>query len=342
MSLIDGNRDTILLAGDIGGTKTRLGLFRSSNPRKPLHSVSLVSADFDSLSSLCSSFLASVDETISFASLGVPGPVIDGRAATTNLPWQIDQRRLGSVLGLESVLLFNDLVAVSRSIPLLVDTDVRTMIAGESEPHGPVAIVAPGTGLGVAYGLPGQTGYTVVASEGGHADFAPIGPLQEELLLFLRKRFGRASYERLCSGLGLPNIYEFLKASGRHDEPAWLATRLAKAEDPTPVITNAAMDPTMVCPLCTETLRVFAAVLGAKAGNEALAVVATGGVYIAGGVVPRILPALEDGVFTSAFLEKGRMKQFLEGVPVHVIVTPEAPLLGAAQLGFDAFNSQAG
>jgi len=347
----------MLLAGDIGGTKTRLGLFEEGNLRQPVRTDRLPSSEFDSLESLCRQFLESGtgEHDVAAAALGVPGPVVAGRAKTTNLPWEVDSKRLGEALGIDTVRLFNDLVAVGRAVPMLRDDDVKTIIApdgrGDPEaadpdaadpdaadpgaPRPPVAIVAPGTGLGVAYGIEGPGGYRVVASEGGHADFAPIGPLQEDMLRALRAKFGRVSYERVCSGSGLPNIYDFLKSTGRAAEPPWLAERLADADDPAPVIAEAALDDDRPCELCRETLRVFAAVLGAKAGNEALAVVALGGVYLAGGVSPRILPALEGEAFRTGFLAKGRMRRLLERIPVHVVVTPEAPLIGAACLGVD-------
>lgn len=338
----------MLLAGDIGGTKTRLGLFEKGSLRRPVRTDTLASADFDSLEGLCRRFLEAGDGAhgVAAAALGVPGPVVDGRAKTTNLPWEVDGERLGKALGIDTVRLFNDLVAVGRAVPILRDDDIRTIVVPDDgddpesdddpdSPEPPVAIVAPGTGLGIAYGVDGPGGYRVVASEGGHADFAPIGKLQEDMLRFLREKVGRVSYERVCSGSGLPNIYDFLESSGRFDEPAWLAERLAVADDRAPVIADAAFDAERPCELCRETLRVFATVLGAKAGNEALGVVALGGVYLAGGVPPRILPALEHESFREAFRAKGRMRQLLERIPVHVIVTPEAPLIGAACLGAD-------
>jgi len=329
----------MLLAGDIGGTKTRLGVFSpSENPRSPLVTATLRSAEFDSLESLCRDFLETAGIEVDMASLGVPGPVVSGRATTTNLPWEVDERRLSSSLGLQGVTLFNDLVAVARAIPELEAEDLQTIVPGHARPGGAVTIVAPGTGLGVAYGFTLPTGYAVLASEGGHSDFAPTSPLQEDLLAFLRVKYGHVSYERLCSGRGLPNIYDYLKVRGHCEEPGWLASRLAVAGDPTPVIVKAALDPARGCRLCEETLRLFVAILGAKAGNEALAVVATGGVYLAGGVPPHILPVLEKGPFAAAFRDKGRMRPLLESVPVHVIRTPDAPLLGAARLGLDAFN----
>ncbi|MFW6088881.1 MAG: glucokinase, partial [Gemmatimonadota bacterium] len=213
----------MLLAGDIGGTKTRLGLFETGSLRRPVRTDTLPSADFGSLEELCRRFLEVGDGAhgVAAAALGVPGPVVDGRAKTTNLPWEVDGERLGEALGIDTVRLFNDLVAVGRAVPMLEDDDIRTIVVPEiggdpntsdnpdstddpDSPQPPVAIVAPGTGLGIAYGVDGPGGYRVVASEGGHADFAPIGVLQEDMLRFMREKVGRVSYERVCSGSGLP------------------------------------------------------------------------------------------------------------------------------------------
>ncbi|MDT8436154.1 MAG: glucokinase [Gemmatimonadota bacterium] len=324
----------MLLAGDIGGTKTRLGVFEAGgDPRRPVCTATFPSADFDSVESLCRAFLEDAGAEVTRASLGVPGPVMGGRAVTTNLPWEVEEARLAEALGLEAARLFNDLAAVARAVPELEGDELRTIVPGEADPDGPVAVVAPGTGLGVAYGVRSHGRFRVIASEAGHTDFGPVTRRQADLLRYLGARLDRVSYERVCSGRGLPNLYEFLKASGSCAEPEWLAERLAAAEDPTPVIVEAALEEGTDCALCRETLALFVSILGAKAGNEALAVVATGGVFLAGGIPPRIVPLLEDGRFAAAFRAKGRMRTFLERVPVHVVTAPETALLGAVLLG---------
>ena len=329
----------MLLAGDVGGSKTKLGVFsRKSGPRAPITRATLVSAEYASLEALCRSFLARADLAVRHASLGVPGPVVNGRATTTNLPWEIDELRLREGLGFECVTLFNDLVAVAFALPELEPRELHTISAGEADPYGNVAVIAPGTGLGEAFASYESTGCVALASEGGHVDFAPTTALQEGLLSFLKKRYDHVSYERVCSGIGIPNIYDYLKEIEFAEEPAWLANKLAKAKDRTPPILKAALDAERSCELCEKTLELFVTVLGAKAGNLALTTLATGGVYIGGGIPPRILPALTDGTFAAAFKRKGRLRPFLEGIPVHVICNPDAPLLGAAFRGLELLN----
>jgi glucokinase len=195
--------------------------------------------------------------------------------------------------------------------------------------------VAPGTGLGEAYLTWQNDRYCAQPSEGGHADFAPTDVLEVGLLQYLWGRYERVSYERVCSGLGIPNIYAYLKASGYAQEPTWLAERLAQAPDATPVIVNNALDSEECCALCEGTLRTFVSILGAEAGNLALKILATGGVYLGGGIPPRILPALDGPVFLRAFCDKGRFSELMGEIPVYVIKNPQAPLLGAAAYGLE-------
>jgi len=202
-------------------------------------------------------------------------------------------------------------------------------------------VIAPGTGLGEAFLASNGERYRAHPSEGGHASFAPNDDLQIELLRYLQKRIGHVSCERVCSGLGLPNIYAFLKDSGYAEEPDWLAAKLASAADPTPVIVTTALDAERSCELCLATLRTFVSILGAEASNLALKVLATGGVYIGGGIPPRILPVLQEPYFMRAFLNKGRFTDIVERMPVHVILNPKAALLGAASYGLATWFSVA-
>jgi len=220
-------------------------------------------------------------------------------------------------------------VATAWAVPVLRPRDIRTLHAGAPEPHGAMAVIAPGTGLGEAFLIWDGARYRAQPSEGGHADFAPPTPRERALLAFLGRRGEHVSYERVCSGLGIPHLYAFLKARGER-EPAWLARELAAAADPTPVIVAAALNRRPPAPIATATLAMFVSILGAEAGNLALKVLATGGVYLGGGIPPRIVPALSDGRFTAAFTRKGRLSDLLARVPVRVIVHPEAALLGAA------------
>ncbi len=326
----------MLLAGDIGGTKTNLAIFSpQAGIRAPLAEARFPSADYPSLEAVVREFLSQVDVKVERASFGVAGPVVAGRASITNLPWVMDEEQLRAALHLSSVWLLNDLNAIAHAVPVLEPSDLHTLNEGQPTPDGTIAIVAPGTGLGEAFLTWDGSRYRPHASEGGHADFAPNTPLEVELLRYLQARFEHVSYERVCSGRGLPNIYAFLKDSGYANEPAWLAEELAAADDPTPVIANAALYSERPCELCVATLNTFVSILGAEAGNLALKVLASGGVYLGGGIPPRILPALEQEQFMEAFRRKGRLSDVLANVPVHVILNPKVALLGAACHGLE-------
>jgi glucokinase len=322
----------MLLAGDVGGTKTQLVVFSPQDgPRMGVASEVLPSGDYGSLEALVSRFLARHDLEIEEAVFGVAGPVVGGRAEITNLPWVMEEEGLRRALAVRTVRLLNDVEAIAHAVPHLQPGDVHTLNEGEPAPGGAIAVVAPGTGLGEAYLAWDGARYRANATEGGHAGFAPESPLETDLLRHLQDRFGHVSCERVCSGLGIPNIYGFLKASGVvGEEPGWLREQLAEAGDPTPVIVGAALDANRSCDLCVATLDTFVSILGAEAGNVALRVLATGGVYLAGGIPPRILSALEKGLFLEAFRRKGRMRDLMARMPVHVIVGSGVALLGAA------------
>jgi glucokinase len=326
----------MLLAGDIGGTKTNLAVFSPEDgPRAPLAEATFPSADYPSLEALVRQFSSQVDLKVEWASFGVAGPVAAGRSTITNLPWVMEERQLQEALNLSSVRLLNDLAAIAHAVPFLEPADLHTLNVGQPAPGGAMAVVAPGTGLGEAFLTWDGSRYRPHASEGGHADFAPTNPFEVELLRYLQGGFEHVSYERVCSGRGLPNIYAYLKDSGYADEPDWLTEQLAAADDPTPVIVNSALDEERPCELCVATLKAFVSILGAEAGNLALKVLASGGVYLGGGIPPRILPALQQGWFMEAFRRKGRMSGLLARVPVHVILNPKVALLGAACHGLE-------
>ncbi len=326
----------MLLAGDIGGTKTILAIYSAeSGPHAPLAEATYPSAEYPSLETLASEFLAQVNLKVERASFGVAGPVVGGRATVTNLPWVLDEAQLRRALDLSAAHLLNDVLAVAHAVPGLGPADVRTLNQGTPVDGGAIAVIAPGTGLGEAYLTWDGARYRAFASEGGHTDFGPNTPLEMEMLRFLQQRFDHVSYERICSGIGLPNIYRFLKESGYASEPAWLAEQLA-ADDPTPIIVAAALDTNRLCELCAATLDLFVSALGAEAGNMALKVLATGGVYLGGGIPPRILPLLAGGKFMQAFLRKGRFSELLSRMPVRVILNSKAALLGAALYGLEA------
>lgn len=331
----------MLLAGDIGGTKTALAIFSPDDgPLAPMVEETFPSARYPSLEALASEFLAETGLPVDRASFGVSGPVAGGKAAATNLPWKMDEARLGEALGLRSVRLLNDLEAIAHAAPFLESEDLHTLNEGTPDPEGALAVIAPGTGLGEAFLTREGSGYRAHPSEGGHADFAPTGELELGLLQHLLDRFGHVSYERVCSGRGLPNVYGYLKEIRHAEEPSWLTEKLAAAEDPTPIIVEAASDPEAPCELCVAALDVFVSVLGAQAGNLALTVVATGGVFLGGGIPPRILPFLDRGRFAEAFGRKGRFSELLGRVPVHVILTPKVALVGAACRGLETYEDE--
>jgi glucokinase len=325
----------MLLAGDIGGTKTNLGVYSpGSGPRSPISEATFPSSRYPSLEALAQDFLGQINLEVKSASFGVAGPVVEGRAKVTNLPWEIEAEKLRKALNVSSVTLINDLEAIAHAVPFLEPKDLHTLNDGKSAAGGNLAVIAPGTGLGEAFLAWDGSRYFAYASEGGHADFAPKNSSELELLEYLMKKYEHVSMERVCSGIGIPNIYSFLKESGRFSEPGWLSEKLSQSTDPTPVIMRSALDEEKKCGICQETLRMFVSIMGSEAGNLVLKVFATGGVYLGGGIPPRILKALEDPGFIDSFLHKGRMKGMLSKVPIHVILNPKVALLGAACAGF--------
>lgn len=326
----------MLLAGDIGGTKTDLALFsQESGPREPIRQAEFPSRDFASLEDIVREFLSSVDEPVERACFDVAGPVLKGHAKVTNLTWEVDSETLCKEFRLREVRLLNDLQAVSRAIPILEPEDLHTINKGSPVEHAAMAVVAPGTGLGEGFLTWDGTRYVAHPSEGGHADFAPTTPLETDLLHFLQAKYNHVSFERVCSGVGIPNIYDFLRDRDHAPENPDIAAELAEAQDRTRIIMKAGMDPDHPSPLCRATLETFASILAAEASNMALKVLATGGVYLAGGLPPRILPLLDQSSFMETFTRKGRMGKMLAAIPVHVVLQRKAALLGAASYGLE-------
>jgi glucokinase len=329
----------MLLAGDIGGTKTVLALISigesGAGVRAPLAECSFPSSDFDSLAAIIELFLQDVDvDLVTTASFGVAGPVIDDKAEITNLRWIVDAHEIGRVFDLRQVKLLNDLEALANAIPHLSPSDTYTLNEGKRKAEGAMAVIAPGTGLGEAFLTWDGSRYRAHPSEGGHASFAPNTPLQNELLAYLRPAYSHVSYERVCSGIGIPNIYRFLRDTDQYPAPSWLANMLAEAEDPTPIIAQLAEGREV--DICVATMKLFVEILADEASNMALKVLATGGVYLGGGIPPRILPALRDPRFMQVFTSKGRFTELMERLPVYVIRNPKAALFGAAYYGMDS------
>jgi len=317
------------LAGDIGGTKTVLALFiPEDGPQQPFEEYIFPSAAYSSLEEIVRKFLEEKGVEVSGASFGVAGPVFQGRSQITNLTWVVDYQTLSQEIGGAPVELLNDLFAIAQSIPYLAPADLETLIPGEPIEHGTLGVIAPGTGLGEAFLVWTGDHYQPCPSEGGHASFGPETPLELELLNFLWPRFGHVSFERVCAGIGMTNLYTFLRDGKGFVEPDWLQEQLAGVTDPTPVIVQNALQ--NKAEICSQTLDLFVTILGSEAGNLGLKVLATGGVYLGGGIPPRILPVLRKRIFRQAFTNKGRFAEMLNRVPVYVIRHKHAALLGAA------------
>jgi len=319
-----------LLAGDIGGTKTTLALFTPKGGLEPRVQKTFKSKEYLSLAALAVQFLAEEGASVDRAVFGVAGPVTEGQARATNLPWVITEVGLQDALGVREVKLLNDLEATAHGVPNLPPGDLFALNDTPAQ-SGTKAVVAPGTGLGEAVLLFQGGHYHVLPSEGGHADFGPTSLLELELLHYLMGKFGHVSYERVCSGKGIPNIYGFLKKNHFAEESPEMAAALRTADDPTPIIVARAM--AGECELSIATLNTFVSILGAEAGNLALKVMATGGIYLGGGIPPKILNKLRDGTFMASFVNKGRFAERLAQIPVYVILNQQTALFGAACYG---------
>jgi glucokinase len=332
----------MLIAGDIGGTKTDLAIYSTdSGPHAPLAEVQLRSSDYPSLRAMVAEFLSHTKIPVEAASFDVAGPVIDGHVKTTNLPWVMDEDSLKTELSLKSVHLMNDLEAVARAVPVLRSKDLITLNQGVPVSLGPIAIIAPGTGLGESFLTWDGARYQTHSSEGGHSDFAPTDKRQISLLEFLLERFDRVGVERVCSGIGVPNIYEYFRDVEKIAETPDLAQFIKSAKDRTKAIVEAAVDPTNPSELCRSTVEMLISILGAEAGNLVLKVFATGGIYMAGGVATHLIDVLKEPQFMRAFSNKGRFQDFMRRIPVHVI-TARAALIGAATYGLETLQRTEG
>jgi len=317
----------MILAGDVGGTKVDLALYDFTNGKLTYTRDKIYRAkDYSGLETIVKEFLGT--EKVTAACFGVPGPVRDGRLRLTNLPWTLDSRELSASLGIQHVFLINDLEANGYGVAELADGQIYTLNEGDPSQIGNRALLAAGTGLGECFLVWNGRSHTPYPSEGGHADYAPRNEDEIDLLRFLKQKYdGRISFERVVSGMGLTNIYEFLREVRGMDEPAWLAGRIA-AEDPNAVITELAL--AAKSEICVKAMDMFVSAYGAEAGNLALKILSAGGLYVGGGIAPRIIEKLKDGAFMKAFADKGRMSQLLINMPVRIILESRAALLGAA------------
>lgn len=320
----------MILAGDIGGTNTRLAFFDPSEPPlKPVAVDIFPSREHAGLQEIVEQFVTEHSLQITSACFGVAGPVRHGQCETPNLPWKIDSRHVAQSLHLEQVHLLNDLEANAYGIAVLAATDFIVLNAGSPGESGNCALISAGTGLGEAGLLLEDGHYHPFPSEGGHADFAPRNDVEIELLRYLLREYGHVSYERVLSGPGLHNIYRFLRDTGKASETADLAEEIAHS-DPSAIIAKSALQGT--ANISVQALNIFTSVYGAEAGNLALKVMATGGIFVGGGIAPKIAAKLQDGTFMKAFITKGRVSSVLESIPVRVITNDMTALLGAARV----------
>jgi glucokinase len=327
----------MVLAGDIGGTNTRLALFQFIGPHlERIREKTYKSRDYRILEEALEDFIRDKRD-IEAACFGVAGPVIDEKVTGTNLPWHLDGRALRECLSVERLALINDLVANAYGITLLEKPDFAVLNRGKGK-EGNAVLVSAGTGLGEGILFGDGNRHVPSPSEGGHVEFAPRDELEIKLLQSLSKRFGHVSYERVLSGTGLVDIYRFLRDTGRFGkEPKWLAEKM-KQEHPAAAISESAKF--KKDRVCGKALDMFTSIYGSTAGNLALQVVAIGGVYIGGGIAPKILWKLRDGTFMEAFQSKGRLSKFLSQIPVKVILNDKAALFGAAYQAMELLKDE--
>ncbi len=329
----------LILAGDIGGTKTLIALLE---PRGRSFDVvveeTYKSRDHADLEDILRAFRARHTQGYGIAGFGVAGPVRDGKCSATNLAWRVDSRSLARVLDLDGAALINDLEATGLGVSFVDPSRLLCLNAGDPDPAGHRAVIAAGTGLGQAGLFWNGREHVPFGSEGGHADFAPSSPIEDRLLLFLRAELPRVTQERVLSGRGLHNVYRFLKSERPQDEPAWLAQEIA-ASDPARAISTAALAGRS--DLASRALDLFVSIYGAQAGNLALNFMATGGMYVAGGIAPKIASRVQGPGFMSAFGAKKPLEGLVQKIPVHIVMDVRAGLFGAAHAARSAAGTQA-
>lgn len=320
----------MILAGDIGGTKTILGIFKvEGNSISPVVEEQFSSQEFLDLESLVRTFLDKHNSKVQYACLSIAGPVIDGRCKTTNLPWVVDSSEVARHLGIEKVWLINDLEGNAHGITHLRPEEFVVLHNVEPGTFGNACVVSAGTGLGEAGMFWNGDGYIPFACEGGHTDYAPRSDEEIELYKYLRRDHQHVSYERVLSGMGLYAIYSFLRDTNRYPEPEWVADELGGVDDPAAAISRFAVDEK--ADICIKALDMFMDIYGAEAGNAALKFMAFGGVFIGGGIAPKICHKMQSSRFMDSFFNKGRMRPLLERMPVKIIMNSKTALLGAAR-----------
>jgi len=323
--------ENLLLAGDVGGTKTILALFsKKEGPYKPVIETIIQSAEVLDFCEVATDFLAAHRVKPAGCCFGVAGPVFDGKVIITKLGWRLTEEMLSERLSVQSAYLINDLAATAYALPVLNNNDLCVLTRGTIEPHGPITIIAPGTGLGEVFLTWDRDEYRVHSSEGGHALYAPVTPLHRELLEFLSTRQEQITYDLICSGRGIPLIYSFLRQKKYAAEPSWLAEELSRCDDQTPLIVQNALNVNDRAPISVKTIDIFLEILASEAANCALKILATGGVYLSGGMPPRLVQFLQKQQFLDNFTSRSPFHSFLANVPVTVVLNYKSALIGAA------------
>jgi glucokinase len=320
----------MILAGEIGATRTRLAAFETEGNRlQRVVEKTYMSQEHSGLSELLAQFIRGEGIPVHSACFGAAGPVRGGRSKISNLPWIIDSRELQKQLKLDFVGLLNDLEAYAYGIDVLESKDFIVLGQGSEDAEGNRAVISARTGLGMAGLYWDEFRHHPFACEGGHADFAPRNDLQMELLGYLQKKYGRVSCERILSGPGIKNIYEFLRDTHKAEEPEWLRDQINAAHDPPALISRLALEGKAA--ICDQTLSIFVSVFGAETGNCALKFMSTGGIFVGGSIAAKILPKMQDPVFMQSFLDKGRMEALLKDIPVKIVLNDDCGLVGAAR-----------
>src|SRR6266481_3927894 len=320
----------MILSGEIGATRTRLAAFETEgNSLRRVVEKLYMSQEHGGLPAIITDFIRTEGIPVQSACFGVAGPVKRGRSKISNLPWTIDAGELAKQLKLKAVGLINDLEAYAYGIDALDSTDFVTLNDGSEDEEGNRAVISAKTGLGIAGLYWDGFRHHPFACEGGHADFAPRNELQMELLAYLQKKYGRISCERILSGPGIKNIYDFLRDEHKAEEPEWLRTQLSAAVDPPALISQMALEGKAA--ICDQALSIFVSVFGAEAGNCALNFMSTGGIFIGGSIAAKIVPKMKDPLFLESFLDKGRMATILKDMPVKIVANDDSGMIGAAR-----------
>jgi len=320
----------MILAGEIGATRTRLAAFETEGNRlNRAVEKNYMSQEHAGLSEIIDAFVKTEGILVHRACFGVAGPVRRGRSKISNLPWIIDSRDLAKQLKLDSVGMLNDLEAYAYGIDALDSKDFVTLNEGSADAEGNRAVISARTGLGVAGLYWDGFRHHPFGCEGGHSDFAPRNELEMELLTYLQKKYGRISCERILSGPGIKNIYDFLRDANKVDEPQWLREQIAAATDAPALISQLALEGKAA--ICDQTLSLFVSIYGAETGNCALNFLSTGGVFLGGSIAAKIVPKMKDPIFMQSFLDKGRMEQLLKEMPVKIVLNDDSGIIGAAR-----------